>query len=689
MLLLFFACALLPIGILALISFRSVTRELEEQGQLRLRQIAKSQVMSIVERLELLDAELQLIAQKLAATSPGEAVRALDLSQSTGRGRFLELSLRSGPDPGGRLDGAAARSDTPAPTGPVRLDPDDSTLVMKEGGPARARAFLYLPVGSKTLWAEVQPDFLWWGPQHENNLPPASEICILDAERTSTIFCPEPSDELTGLLAESKTALGELEWHRDGTNYLASYRSANLEARFGFPGLTVVLSEEKNYLLRPLADFKRFFPVVIVSSLGIVLLLSIGQIRKQMVPLERLQAGTQRVAAGDFSIRVQIASRDEFEQLANSFNSMADKLGKQFGTLHSMNEIVQGVLSALDRTEIVRSILTNFDRLLQCETLSVALLQRGSSTSARIYQRGGSETQGNGTGGVPTELTEGDLALLSANPKLLLLDSGPSMPTFLQGSTVRSTGSVAVLPVFVEARLAAVIAAAFSQEAIPDREDLERARQLADQVAVAFSNSELLLQLEDLSQGALTALARSIDAKSHWTAGHSERVARMAVMLGREMGLESRDLDILHRGSLLHDLGKIGIASEILDKPGRLTEAEMEIVRGHVAIGARILEPIAQLSDLLPLVLQHHEWFDGKGYPNRLAGEQIEPLARILAVVDIYDALRSPRPYREALDHEPVMNMITIAAGAQLDPQVVGAFVRSEAWQARDRDLAR
>ncbi len=689
--LLFVLCALLPIGILSLVSFHSVSRELQEQSANRLERLAKTQVMSVVERLELLGLELQVAAEQVTAASSGDPTRLIDLEEDGVRDRFLGLTLLPSPGETQHAAGGSAANADPIFDEPGLLDPAHTPLALRFTREAPMRGFLGLAVGDpespqSTLWAEINPLFVWWGPQLENNLPPASELCVLNAARTAVLFCTTSSEVLQSLLAESPDALGELTWSQEDAEFLTSYRTANLRVQFDIDGLTVAVSQEKSYLLSPLADFRRSFPPIIVASLGLVLLLSIGQIRRRLVPLERLQSGTKRIAARDFSARVEVDSGDEFEQLAGDFNSMAERLAKQFDALRSTNEIVQAVLAALDREEIVRLVLADFDHLVPCEALSVALLQEHSSTSARVYLRSAESDDG-----VVTELVEladHELQSLHDNPRMLRLDSTSGLAALLRHQDHTTIGSVVVLPICVEDRVAGLIAASFPPGVTSEQEDLERARQLADQVAVAFSNAELLSQLEELSWGALTALARSIDAKSHWTAGHSERVARMAVALGREMGLSDEDLDILHRGSLLHDLGKIGVTSTILDKPGRLTDAEMEIVRGHVRIGARILEPIIQLRDLLPLVLQHHEWFNGKGYPEGRAGEQISFLARILAVVDIYDALRSPRPYRDPVDHPLVIQMITEGAGTQFDPQVVGAFLKCEAWQARDAPAA-
>jgi putative nucleotidyltransferase with HDIG domain len=181
-------------------------------------------------------------------------------------------------------------------------------------------------------------------------------------------------------------------------------------------------------------------------------------------------------------------------------------------------------------------------------------------------------------------------------------------------------------------------------------------------------------RLDRLNWGTLTALARAIDAKSEWTAGHSERVTKLALKIGGALGLDQEGLDNLHRAGLLHDIGKLGTPAELIDKSGRLTPEEQQIVNEHPKIGERILEPIEAYAEIIPIVRQHHEWFNGKGYPDGLAGEAINLGARILAVADVYDALSSERPYRAAMDPEQVLKIITENSGSHFDPVVVDAF---------------
>jgi putative nucleotidyltransferase with HDIG domain len=185
--------------------------------------------------------------------------------------------------------------------------------------------------------------------------------------------------------------------------------------------------------------------------------------------------------------------------------------------------------------------------------------------------------------------------------------------------------------------------------------------------------------LEQLDLGTLTALARAIDAKSAWTAGHSERVTNLALKIGRAMGLPAKGLEIMHRGGLLHDIGKIGTPATVLEKPGRLEPEEMQIMRDHVKIGIRILEPISCFREALPMVAQHHEWFDGSGYPAGLAGENISLHARILAVADCYDAIVSDRPYRKGLPKRQALEILIQKSGTQFDPMVIEVFTRLRA----------
>jgi len=183
-------------------------------------------------------------------------------------------------------------------------------------------------------------------------------------------------------------------------------------------------------------------------------------------------------------------------------------------------------------------------------------------------------------------------------------------------------------------------------------------------------------ELQDIYYELLLAFSTAIDAKSPWTRGHSERVTHYAIMIAREMGLDRRDLEDLRIAGLLHDIGKIGTHDVILDKPSRLTEDELSIVRMHPVNGEKILRPIKGLRRILPIVRSHHERWDGRGYPDGLKGEEIPLLARILFVADSYDSMTSDRPYRPSPGRGYAVRELKRCAGTQFDPRVVEAFLK-------------
>ena len=180
--------------------------------------------------------------------------------------------------------------------------------------------------------------------------------------------------------------------------------------------------------------------------------------------------------------------------------------------------------------------------------------------------------------------------------------------------------------------------------------------------------------LKELLVGLTRSLTAALDAKDSYTYGHSERVARIAVELGRELGLPGDELSDIYLAGLLHDVGKIGIRDSVLGKVEPLTPEEFDHIKQHVTIGYAILSDLRPIRNLLPGVLYHHEHWDGNGYPDGLAGEAIPLLARILAVADAYDAMSTNRPYRDALPCRKVEEILTKGAGTQWDKRIIEAF---------------
>jgi putative nucleotidyltransferase with HDIG domain len=269
-----------------------------------------------------------------------------------------------------------------------------------------------------------------------------------------------------------------------------------------------------------------------------------------------------------------------------------------------------------------------------------------------------------------------DLRQFRHNPKVQILSEQGGIPQFLSPFAERGMKAFLIVPIFFNQKLLATIVSAHSTSMSWSDDDCDNARRIADQLAIGFSNVQLIESHEELHWGALAALARTIDASSPWTGGHSERVTELAINLGRDMGLSSKELLILKRGGLLHDVGKIGTPPNILEKPGKLDPEELTIMRDHVRIGVRILEPIPSFKEELLIVSQHHEWFDGSGYPAGLAGENISLLGRIFAVADCFDALISDRPYRKGMARSKAREILQKESGTHFDPKIIAAFER-------------
>jgi len=643
---------------------------------------------NILERLLILEVEMKMITSNLKADSYASLPTPSEGFNTHIKQEIKGLKLIT--DTGKHIDFFGSIQNTPELTpGQKQHILSGKTVVSIESrSDSWARIFMSKKLNPKSpgyeiLWAEIDSLFLWYM-QHEKTLPFMTELCILD-QSSNVLFSSLPlplSLPEEAVLKMGRASLGQFEWSHEEVEYLASFWTVSLQGSYSSPNWITVLSEPKAYVLEPMAYFKKIFILVILASLWVVLLLSINQIRRSLVPLEKIKEGTQRIARRDFNSRVTVTSGDEFEEVATSFNTMATQLGKQFKTLATMAEVDRLILSSLDYVKIVDTILTYMREIFPCECVSVTIVDSNDLNKAQIYV--GESKYENGKHKETIELKPEELQKLSDNPETLLIELDEVLPSYLAPLASRGIKSFLVLPIFLKQKLSGIITLGYLEPPGLTQEDLAQARQLADQAAVAFSNARLIDELNQLSWGTLTALARAIDAKSPWTAGHSERVTKIALKIGQVIGLSSEDIDSLRRGGLLHDIGKIGIQPEILDKPGKLTAEERQLMQEHVRLGARILEPIAAFAEAIPIVLYHHERFDGKGYPEGLAGEAIDFNARILAVADYFEAITSKRPYRKALSRQSGIKFIKRGAGREFDPKVVQAFLEAMTQEERE-----
>jgi putative nucleotidyltransferase with HDIG domain len=677
--LLFVVCALVPTVVLAIVAYRQVSGELVAQSERRMHQAVKAESLSVYERFLFLEAELESAVPSLGG-GQGLLLRA-DGAEQRLRTLFdaVELVTQEG--------GATTVFGEPLAFPELQqaqrqhlLDGKTLLLTLPDGS-GGGRPVLVRPVGTGAglglVAGVVSTDYLW-GVYGEKVFLSDAELCVFDSDRRLVFGSFDACGDMV-YLAGPKAVEGvslERTVEADGVRYLAGIRNLFLRPRFGANDWTFLLCEPEAEILAPMWGFQRLFPPVVLSSLWIVLLASIYAIRRSLVPLDRLAEGTRRIASKDFSSRVEVKSGDEFEDLAGAFNDMSDRLQRQFKALGASAAIHRSILASLDTGTIVETAVVGTVKAMDCDHACIGLrvagktdelaatcAARDSVPATRILRARLSvwdhEVFARADGPVDLSEHEDVSGLCSSLPFL------------------SDKGAVMGFPVRVAGDLAAVFCIVRERDREFSEEDLAQARQLADQIELALANSYLVGELRALTWGTLEAFSRAIDAKSAWTAGHSERVTKLSLKIARVMGLPREELEVLHRGALLHDVGKLGISMKVLNKPGRLDLAELEHVRTHAPIGGRILEPISAFSDIMPIVTEHHEKYDGTGYPNGLSGDAIHLMARILAVADTYDAMTSKRPYRDGFSHEEAVKEICEESGKQFDPEVVEAFLKT------------
>ena len=209
-------------------------------------------------------------------------------------------------------------------------------------------------------------------------------------------------------------------------------------------------------------------------------------------------------------------------------------------------------------------------------------------------------------------------------------------------------------------------------------DDLHLADALAAHVSAGIEAASLLRKQRDLFLNTITILAQAVEMRDEYTGGHTARVTNYALQLAQKLNLTSSEIDLIRIGTPLHDIGKIGIDDGILRKPGKLTDAEYEIMKTHTVKGAAIIQTIPDLVPIVPIVRSHHERWDGRGYPDKLVGDEIPQLARIVAVADAFDAMTSNRPYhpeKKGRTPENAFEEVRSMAGKQFDPECAQAFL--------------
>ncbi|MBE0585080.1 MAG: HD domain-containing protein [Desulfofustis sp.] len=671
--LLFMVCAFLPTFALLFVSYERVSGQLVDQNVQKLIRETKTYGLSLYERLVRVSDQLSFIARLIEMEGVDKMLQVQD--------NFPEIAEL--------FDGIGLL--TPAGERPIiiygdRFPVDEKMVAAVSGRSNRLAIYaahgdahpapIYLSVTMDQgrrgyLVAKVNVAYLW-GIGTVPLLPTATELAVYDQSGTALVGTfAAPGGSLAELPLESEENQRQFEYRHEGRRYFAGRWNLFLESRFGAGSWTVVLSQSEDYLLATLKDFKRNLFLAILLGLWLILFVSLLLIRKGFAPLGELQKRTRQIAAKDFTSEISLTSGDEFEELAQSFNVMSRQLGKQFAALETIDRIDRAILASITLPDIIAAALPMLKKFFACETVVLGLVVGRSEHYLKIHILSEELPE---PAVEHVTVSEGRKGVLFQSPEPFVWPRGLAGIERISALERYEEGTIISVALFKDGQAKGVVILGHRHPRAYDEGEMRQLRQLTDQLSIALSNSELVENLEKLATGTIEALARTVDAKSQWTAGHSERVSMLAGMIGNRLGLSEDHILRLNRGGLLHDIGKIGIAKAILDKPSRLTDGEYQEIMTHPEIGVKILSPIEAYQDILPMVLQHHERFDGSGYPLKLAGAQIDLSARILAVADVYDALSSVRPYRPSWSRSAALDYIADHSGSYFDPEVVTAF---------------
>ena len=372
----------------------------------------------------------------------------------------------------------------------------------------------------------------------------------------------------------------------------------------------------------------------------------------------------------------QVSTALEQARLYKETVNKSMELSHKIETIQVMHEIDRSIRSTLEVDDILETVTRLISKLISCDRATIVLVD--NERQGFIYKAGfgvpfipkGQFVPFKDSSAAEVVVKQGRINHISnlAEVKGLL----PVEEKFLKDGFL----SHIRLPLLVKGEVAAVLSVGSKRPSAWTPEDLSTLEKITSQIGVALENARLVKDLEELFLNTIKSLSSAIDAKSPWTRGHSERVTGYALSIAREMRFDEKGLKDMETAGLLHDIGKLGTYEAILDKPGRLTDDELKIMRMHPGKGAEILEPIKQLKHIIPAIKYHHEFYDGKGYPEGLKGEAIPLSARIMAVADTVDAMGADRPYRKGRTMDVIVAELKRCSGTQFDPNVVETFLR-------------
>ncbi|MDD2715106.1 MAG: HD domain-containing protein [Candidatus Wallbacteria bacterium] len=363
------------------------------------------------------------------------------------------------------------------------------------------------------------------------------------------------------------------------------------------------------------------------------------------------------------------------DSLTGTLNSCRE-MEKSYQIMLTLNRINEAVSSVYDLRELLNLIIDMVIKIMNAERGFLMLYSAETkelvpAVARKMHDVLSSEERQGVSKSIASQVAKSGKSIVTTDA---LLD-----PRFKEGASIINMNirSVMCVPLKTRREIVGVLYVDNRQKShCFNSKDLKLLEGFAAQAATAIEKTKLYADLEESYLASVEVLANVLDASDPYTHGHSVRVSRYSVEIAEQMGLNEMLIKNLRYGSLLHDIGKVGIPPEIINKTGRLSDSEFELIRKHPVKGFEIIKPIKFLEEKLSAIRYHHESFNGKGYPSGLAGTKIPIEARIVAVADSFDAMTSTRSYRQAMEYEAAMAEIRKNSGTQFDPQVVESFLK-------------
>ncbi len=531
---LFVLCALVPTSILGWMSYRQVTDQLILQTSSRLKQQSKAQGMVLYNALLTRQADLDRIANELRSEEPATRDALITASVKDPSRQFKTLTLLA-------LNTSAPYLQTEKQRQHLQMGKTLLDLRATPGQPMRIsliRAISPDRLEAGLLLAQID-DTQLWQMQGKDSLPPDTDLSIEVQEHQTLYSTFEDRINIPGLGQSSLAAptTNSFVWQSDGTEYITAAWPIPLRYHFLADPWIIALSQPKESALAPVDQFRHTFLLVIASALSLVVLLSLSHIRRSLQPVTLLHEGTTRLAAGDFTTRVTVTSRDEFQDLAASFNRMTGQLSQQFHMLETLSAISHAIISSHEPRTMIRLVQSSISETIACDAVGMAIMDSGrpgSTTLSVRHLNSRSETEFSETA---CQLSEADLWFLQTHPHHVMLES-TALPDYLTALAALQLTSFAVFPIFADSVVTGALVLAYRQGHTPSAGDVVSARRLADQVAVALTNNRAI----EARVRAQMEIVGAVEAKQ-------QAEERATVLQAENQSLETKEERLRHQQS--------------------------------------------------------------------------------------------------------------------------------------------